>query len=172
MQTCPFEGPLIVRPLASLVLPEPARRGEGGRPCPNCEEGDASYLWTDDNWRVRIKCPTSLPGSVILETRDHYDSFTDLPEAHISAFGPLLARLEAAILGLEGVARVHTARWGDGASHFHVNLYPRPYGQLQLRGTFMEIWEMLLPPAPLDSIREAGCSIGKSLRQSSPLIID
>ncbi|GAB3280326.1 hypothetical protein GCM10027589_07280 [Actinocorallia lasiicapitis] len=165
-ETCPFEDPLIIRDLAEPVATEPFRRGEGSRPCMNCSLPDSTYIWTDDRWRIRAKDPTSLPGTVILETRDHYDSFMDLPGQLVGEFGPLAARVERAIMSITGIARVHALRWGDGNAHFHMYFYARPYGQMQLRGTFMEIWELLLPEASADIIRTSGAHIAHQLHEN------
>ena len=58
----------------------------------------------------------------------------------------LTVRLERAIRSLDGVARVHVNRWGDGSAHLHLWFLARPYGQLQLRGTFLSLWDSILPP--------------------------
>jgi hypothetical protein len=55
-------------------------------------------------------------------------------------------RLERAIRSLDGVARVHVNRCGDGSAHLHMWFLARPYGQLQLRGTFLSLWDSILPP--------------------------
>jgi len=41
---------------------------------------------------------------------------------------------------------VHVNRWGDGSAHRHMWFLARPYGQLQLRGTFLSLWDSILPP--------------------------
>ncbi|MEU6324790.1 hypothetical protein [Streptomyces sp. NPDC047009] len=81
----------------------------------------------------------------MLQPRSHYD-LTDLPAEHAAELGPLLQRVERAMLALDGVARVHINRWGDGGAHFHFWLTVRPAGMLQLHGTFLPVWEELLPP--------------------------
>jgi hypothetical protein len=47
---------------------------------------------------------------------------------------------------VDGVARVHVNRWGDGSAHLHLWFLARPYGRLQLRGTFLSLWDDILPP--------------------------
>src|SRR4030095_16702724 len=51
---------------------------------------------------------------------------------------------ERAIRSLDGVARVHVNRWGDGSAHLHLWFLARPYGRLQLRGTFLSLWDAML----------------------------
>jgi hypothetical protein len=41
--------------------------------------------------------------------------------------------------------------------------YPRPYGRLQLRGTFLGTWSLLLPDLPDDEVRAAGEQVARAL---------
>jgi hypothetical protein len=68
--------------------------------------------------------------------------------------GVMTVRLERAIRSLDGVARVHVNCWGDGAAHLHLWFLARPYGRLQLQGTFLALWDDILPPIPEDQWRE------------------
>ncbi|MFE7409247.1 hypothetical protein [Streptomyces laurentii] len=147
--TFPFEGELRVKPLQPPVLPEPDRAGESGpADCPTCRRPVTEALWADDHWRLDAPGTESrLPATVLLQPRAHHD-LTDLPPARAAELGPLLQRVERAMLTLDDVARVHVNRWGDGAAHLHFWLLARPTGLLQLRGTFLPAWEELLPPLP------------------------
>lgn len=60
----------------------------------------------------------------------------------------LLGRVERAVLSVGGIARVHIGRWGDGAEHLRWWFIGRPEGFGQLRGSFAEIWDDVLPPTP------------------------
>ena len=40
---------------------------------------------------------------------------------------------------------------------------PRPYGQLQLRGTFLPMWGLVLPDLSDDEVRAAGEQIARAL---------
>lgn len=53
-----------------------------------------------------------------------------------------------AIEALDGVARAHLSKWGDGAEHLHVIFYGRPEGHSQLRGTCLALWDDILPIWP------------------------
>jgi hypothetical protein len=68
--------------------------------------------------------------------------------------GVLTVRLERGIRSINGVARVHVNRWGDGSEHLHVFFLARPKGRLQLRGTFLSMWDDILPPIPESQWRE------------------
>jgi hypothetical protein len=97
--------------------------------------------------------PTGLPAVVILEPRSHLD-LGDLPNLLAAELGVMTVRLERAIRSLDGVARVHVNRWGDGLAHLHVWFMARPYGHLQLRGTFLPLWDDILPAISEERWRE------------------
>ncbi|MEU4476649.1 hypothetical protein AB0F68_01025 [Micromonospora sp. NPDC023966] len=142
----PFEGDLHVKQLDEPVLVEPPRRGEGNRECTACNAPDEAYIWVGERWRVRaMDRPTGLPMVLILESRSHLD-LGDLPNLLAAELGVMTVRLERAIRSLDGVARVHVNRWGDGSAHLHMWFLARPYGRLQLRGTFLSLWDSILPP--------------------------
>ncbi|MEU9827718.1 hypothetical protein [Micromonospora chersina] len=142
----PFEGDLHVKQLDEPVPVEPPRRGEGLRECTACNAPDEAYIWVGERWRVRaMDRPTGLPMVLILESRSHLD-LGDLPNLLAAELGVMTVRLERAIRSLDGVARVHVNRWGDGSAHLHMWFLARPYGRLQLRGTFLSLWDSILPP--------------------------
>jgi len=66
----------------------------------------------------------------------------------------MLGRVERAVLAVGGIARVHIGRWGEGAEHLHWWFIARPEGFGQLRSSFAEIWDEVLPPTPDDVWRE------------------
>ncbi|MEU8083361.1 hypothetical protein AB0B57_07050 [Micromonospora sp. NPDC049101] len=142
----PFEGDLHVKQLDDPVPVEPPRKGEGLRECTACNAPDEAYIWVGERWRVRaMDRPTGLPMVLILESRTHLD-LGDLPNLLAAELGVMTVRLERAIRSLDGVARVHVNRWGDGSAHLHMWFLARPYGRLQLRGTFLSLWDSILPP--------------------------
>ncbi|MET8353490.1 MULTISPECIES: RodZ family helix-turn-helix domain-containing protein [unclassified Micromonospora] len=142
----PFEGELRVKQLDDPVPVEPPRKGEGLRECTACNAPDDAYIWVGERWRVRaMDRPTGLPMVLILESRTHLD-LGDLPNLLAAELGVMTVRLERAIRSLDGVARVHVNRWGDGSAHLHMWFLARPYGRLQLRGTFLSLWDSILPP--------------------------
>ncbi|MFJ6150370.1 hypothetical protein [Micromonospora profundi] len=150
----PFEGDLRVKQLDEPVPVEPPRKGEGLRECTACNAPDDAYIWVGERWRVRaMDRPTGLPMVLILESRTHLD-LGDLPNLLAAELGVMTVRLERAIRSLDGVARVHVNRWGDGSAHLHMWFLARPYGRLQLRGTFLSLWDSILPPISEDQWRE------------------
>lgn len=136
------------------VAVEPPRVGENVADCPKCHAPDEAYIWVNENWRVRsMDRPSGLPMVLILESRSHLD-LGDLPNMLAAELGVMTVRLERAIRSIDGVARVHVNRWGDGAAHLHLWFLARPYGRLQLRGTFLTLWDEILPPIPEYQWRE------------------
>ncbi|WP_433530577.1 hypothetical protein ACQPYA_31375 [Micromonospora sp. CA-263727] len=150
----PFEGDLRVKRLDDPVPVEPPRKGEAHRECTACQAPDDAYIWVGERWRVRaMDRPTGLPMVLILESRSHLD-LGDLPNLLAAELGVMTVRLERAIRSLDGVARVHVNRWGDGSAHLHMWFLARPYGRLQLRGTFLSLWDSILPPISEEKWRE------------------
>lgn len=147
----PFTGEFTVKELDPPVQPEPPRAGDpGGPPCGQCTNDDRSYLWVDDDWRVSTtRRPTAIPALVFLQTREHHD-LADLPPRLATALGAMIQRVEAALLGLGNVGRVHVNRWGDGSAHFHLWFFARPSGAMQLLGTFLPVWNGILQPIGLE----------------------
>ncbi|HEU4423867.1 MAG TPA: hypothetical protein VFR67_15150 [Pilimelia sp.] len=151
----PFEGDLRVKALDNPVAAEPPRKGEDDTECVACNAPDEAYIWVSERWRVRaMDRPTGLPMVLILESRSHLD-LGDLPNLLAAELGVMTVRLEKAIRSLDGVARVHVNRWGDGSAHLHVWFLARPVGYLQLRGTFLSLWDDILPPIPESQWRES-----------------
>jgi hypothetical protein len=154
-ETFPFDGEMRPRPLKPPEERESSRRGEGGVDCRGCTDPDDAYIWTNERWRVRgYDPPNGLPVTVLLEPRDHYDAPGDLPDQLASDLGVMLGRVERAVRGVGGIARVHVCRWGDGSEHLHWWFMARPARLPQVSGNFAAIWDDVLPPTPTEIYRE------------------
>jgi diadenosine tetraphosphate (Ap4A) HIT family hydrolase len=163
----PYAEPLTPRQPAERVIPEPPRRGEpGGEPCGICQGSTTGALWSDDLWTLHAPVNGSLPGSVWLASKEHFDSFADMPANHAGAFGRVCGQVERAILSLGGVARVHLYRWGDGGAHFHVWFIPRPAGMLEARGIYLPIWEDALPTVPDEELAAAAKRVAAGMAEA------
>lgn len=150
----PFEGSFNLKDLEEPVDVEPSRHGEDLEDCRACHSSDDAYIWVSERWRVRaLDRPTGLPAVLILEPRSHLD-LGDLPNMLAAELGVMTVRIERAMRSLDGVARVHVNRWGDGAAHLHTWFFARPYGRLQLQGTFLSLWNDILPAIPEERWRE------------------
>lgn len=162
--TLPYREPLVVRELRERVVPEPPRRGEpGGDPCGICNGQATDAVWSNADWSLHPPVGGSLPGAVWLASRTHVDSFKDLPDSAAAGFGRIVANVERGILSLGDVARVHLYRWGDGGSHFHVWMLPRPLGMLEAAGMMLPLWEDVLPNVPDDELRRAAEKVSLAL---------
>jgi diadenosine tetraphosphate (Ap4A) HIT family hydrolase len=98
-----------------------------------------------------------------MASREHADSFSDLSDGTARSFGPIVARVERAILGLGGFARVHLYRWGDGGAHFHVWFLPRPLGMVDAAGMMLPLWEDVLPNVSNEELRAAAEKVAAAL---------
>jgi hypothetical protein len=145
----PFEREsLRVKPIEPPVLPEPPRDGEGGRPCWRCAHPDEHVVWGDERWILAgFGEPLGIPFGAILSPRAHLD-LGDLDDVHAADMGRLIVAIERAVQQVPGVGRVHVNKWGDGAAHLHLIFVARPAGLLQLRGSWLPMWEEMLPRLP------------------------
>jgi diadenosine tetraphosphate (Ap4A) HIT family hydrolase len=162
----PFDGEVRPRTLRAPVDESP-RQGEDGD-CRACATPDSEYLWTNERWRLTALEPSGLPVVVILEPREHYDGPADLPDDLAREQGVMLGRVERAVLTVDGVARVHVGRWGEGASHLHWWFIARPAGFPQMASSFAAIWDDVLPPTPQAVWDENLALVVRALEQTSP----
>jgi diadenosine tetraphosphate (Ap4A) HIT family hydrolase len=163
--TLPYEQPLVPLAPGERVIPEPPRRGEpGGEPCGICSGQATSAVWSNEHWSLHPPVGGSLRGAVWIASREHFDSFSDLPANVAADFGRVVAKVERGILSLGDVARVHLYRWGDGGSHFHVWMLPRPLGMLEAHGMMLPLWEDVLPNLPDEELRAAAEEVASAIR--------
>lgn len=148
-ETWPFEGELGLRALEAPTDVDRPREGAGGVDCHSCSAPDSDYVWTNDRWRLGVwHEPPSIPMIALLFPREHYADPGDLPDELARELGLLLARIERAIRSIGEIGRVHVCRWGDGSEHLHWWFMARPARLPQLIGSFVAIWEDVLPPLP------------------------
>ena len=143
----PFAGDVTAQPLEPLS-PEPRLHGQDGAACSACMKPDEKYAWTSERWRLFAPEPSGMPIIVILEPRQHFAGPADLPAELAREQGELLGRVERAVLSIGAIGRVHVCRWGEGAEHLHWWFIARPEGFGQLRSSFAELWDSVLPPTP------------------------
>ncbi|WP_244260233.1 hypothetical protein [Kitasatospora cineracea] len=55
---------------------------------------------------------------------------------------------------------------GDGAAHLHLWFFARPAGQLQLFGSWLPVWDDLLPEYPADAARADAETVADALTAS------
>ena len=142
----PYAEPLVLREPGALQIPEPPRRGEpGGKPCGICAGQATSAVWSDEHWTLHPPVGGSLPGAVWLASREHVDSFADLPDELAADFGRVAPRVEPALHSQGGGGRVHRKPRGDGGAHIQVWFIPRPLGMVEASGMMLPLWEDVLP---------------------------
>ena len=168
----PFEGDVQVVPLAEPTLPEPPRRGEpGGEPCTTCAEPDRSVIWRDVQWHLKAGfAPMGLPMVAILEPREHY-RLDNLPPELTATLGPIIQRVTSAIRQIDGVARTHFNRWGDGSEHFHLWFLARPLGMMQLRGAMIAAWDDMLPRLPQEEFERNARTVAAALAEGGGEVV-
>jgi diadenosine tetraphosphate (Ap4A) HIT family hydrolase len=153
----PFEPDgLRVAPLRPPVLPEPQRQGEDPADCTSCSRRDEG-IWFDDHWRLTRIAGAGVPLVLMLHPREHFD-LADLSDERAAEFGVLTTHIARHIQALPHITRAHVYRIGDGGAHLHVWFLARPEGQAQLYGSWMAVWDDLLPEYPAD-VSEADAAI-------------
>ncbi len=148
----PFDAVRQARALDPLAESEQPRMGEDPASCWCQDPAEAApgwpVVWRDEHWQLKVAPPSGSPLIVILEPREHLD-LVDLPADRAAEYGLLSVRLTAAVEALPSVGRCHSSRWGDGGAHAHAWFIARPARMPQLRGTFMAVWDDILPPMPV-----------------------
>jgi hypothetical protein len=145
----PFEPDgLRVAQLRPPVLPEPTRHGEDPAQCQVCRDRDEG-IWFNDRWRMHRIGGVGVPLVLMLYPRDHYD-IADLPDELAAELGLLTTRIVRHVEALPHISRAHVYRIGDGGAHLHVWFFARPEGQAQLYGSWLVVWDDLLPEYPAD----------------------
>jgi diadenosine tetraphosphate (Ap4A) HIT family hydrolase len=163
-ETFPFDGELRPRQLAPPAEVDTPRRGEGGVDCDRCGSPDDAYFWANERWRLQALGPTGLPFVALLEPREHYAEPGDLPRELAAELGVLQGRIERAIRELDHIGRVHVCRYGDGGEHLHWWFIARPVRLPQLVGSFIAIWDDILPPVPEEIWRADVAAVAEALR--------
>ncbi len=148
-EVSPFEPEgLRVSRLQPPVVPEAARHGEDPADCGSCRRRDEG-LWLDDRWRLTRIAGVGVPLVLMLHPREHHD-LSDLPDELAAELGVLTVHLARHVEALAHISRCHVYRIGDGGAHLHVWLFARPEGQSQLWGSWLPVWDDLLPEYPTE----------------------
>lgn len=141
-----FEGDISMKPLEPMLVPEPPRSGEDDTSaCFHCGPANEHAIWRDDRWHVGAAPTTGLPFVAGLAPNAHV-RLDEMDAGLLASFGEITQRLSGAIQALDGVARTHFSRWGDGSAHFHMHFLARPLGMMQGRGPMLAFWDDVLPP--------------------------
>ncbi|MEV7182131.1 hypothetical protein [Kitasatospora sp. NPDC093679] len=161
----PFEQDgLRVAPLRPPVLPEPPRHGEDPADCDMCRDRNEG-IWLDDHWRLARIPGVGVPLVLMLYPRDHHD-MADLPDGLAAELGVLTTHVVRHVQALPHVSRAHVYRIGDGAAHLHIWFFARPAGQAQLYGSWLPVWDDLLPEYPAEAAAADAAAVADALLAS------
>jgi hypothetical protein len=161
----PFEPDgLRVSPLRPPVLPEPPRHDEDPAGCSSCSRRDVG-IWFNPRWRLSQVSGVGVPLALMLHPRDHLD-LPDLPDELAAELGVLSTQIARHIEALPNIARAHVYRIGDGGAHLHVWFFARPVGQSQLYGSWLVVWDDLLPEYPADVAAADAAAVVEALVSS------
>jgi len=84
------------------------------------------WVYEDEHWRVcHAPIAMAVPGQLLVESRRHFLDFAEMTPEEAAAYGPLLARLFAAVKRVTGAERIYALVTLEGAAHFHTWLLPR-----------------------------------------------
>ena len=119
-------------------------------------------IWLNDRWRLTRIAGVGVPLVLMLHPRDHYD-MADLPDELAAELGLLSAHIVRHVEALPHISRAHVYRIGDGGAHLHVWFFARPEGQAQLYGSWLVVWDDLLPEYPADVADADAAIIADSL---------
>lgn len=161
----PFESEgLRVSPLRSPVVPEPPRHGEDPADCMSCARRDEG-IWLDEHWRLTRIEGVGVPLVLMLHPRAHHD-LADLDDVLAAQLGVLSTHVARHVEALPHVSRCHVYRVGDGAAHLHVWFFARPEGQRQLLGSWLPVWDDLLPEYPAGVADADALTVARALAAS------
>jgi hypothetical protein len=77
--------------------------------------------------------------------------------------GVLTTHIARHVQALPHVSRAHVYRIGDGGAHLHVWFFARPEGQAQLYGSWLVVWDDLLPEYPAAVAEADAASVADAL---------
>jgi diadenosine tetraphosphate (Ap4A) HIT family hydrolase len=158
----PFEqAGLQVSRLRPPVVPEAPRPGSDPAQCESCRHRDDG-IWLDDRWRLTRMSGVGVPLILMLHPRDHYD-LADLTDDLASELGVLSTHIARHVEGLAHISRCHVYRIGDGGAHLHIWFIARPEGQAQLYGSWLVVWDDLLPEYPSEVAESDAAAVADAL---------
>jgi len=85
-------------------------------------------IWQNDRWLLcHASPPPGVAGWCMLHTKRHIVGPAEFDDVEAAEFGPLIRRLQAALLKATGSKRVYIAAMSESSPHFHMHLVPREH---------------------------------------------
>ena len=160
-----FEGDLRMSPIEPMLVPELPRKGElDPAECWHCERGADHWIWRDEHWHVGGADDTGLPWMGGLAPNAH-TRLDEMSGEALASMGAVVQRLAGAVQSLDGVARTHFSRWGDGSAHFHLSFMARPLGMMQARGYMLAVWDDVLPRTDAALLAENNARVAAAMAE-------
>jgi diadenosine tetraphosphate (Ap4A) HIT family hydrolase len=95
---------------------------------------DRVRVWEDGRWRLSVVRRGPVAGFAHLEPHRHIPYVTDLDGEEATTFGPVLARVTAALREATGAELTYAYVFGERVPHLHVNLAPHSAGDALVGG--------------------------------------
>ena len=95
---------------------------------------DRVRVWDDGVWRLSVVLQGAVAGFAHLEPHRHLRDVTELAGTEADTFGPVLARVAAALRDAAGADLTYAYVFGERVPHFHVNLAPHVDGDALVGG--------------------------------------
>ena len=105
-------------------------------------------------------CNLPFVANIVSRSHEPLDDLDD--DGHVE-LGRLIGRTYAALKGLDGIGNVHVNKWENGTGHLSVTLLARPLGVLQLRGSNLAAWAVMLPPTPREELDARAAQVRAAL---------
>jgi diadenosine tetraphosphate (Ap4A) HIT family hydrolase len=119
----------------------------------------------DERWRLTQVQGVGVPLALMLHPRDHHD-LADLTDDLAAELGVLSTHVARHVEALAHISRCHVYRIGDGGAHLHVWFFARPEGQAQLFGSWLVVWDDLLPEYPSAEAQADAAAVVDALVES------
>jgi diadenosine tetraphosphate (Ap4A) HIT family hydrolase len=159
------------------------------KPDPSCLicrgiAGDAEFqrveVWQDSLWRFTVSLAAEVPGFAYLEPKRHIPDIAQLDGEEAATFGPVMAKVTAALKAETGAELVYVYIFGGGIPHLHVHLAPHRAGdalnEQMIRGELTSEKlpsgvEMFVsrefPPLPREELAAVAGRVAERLGQSN-----
>lgn len=89
-----------------------------------------------------------------------------IPDELAAGMGVLSTHIARHVEALPNIARAHVYRVGDGGAYLHIWFFARPLGQAQLYGSWLPVWDDLLPEYPDDLAQNDAETVARALHVS------